>query len=355
VRTILHGIRITDVLGVVPTHASRFDDEITNYRQDPASSEKLKTVMGYDTHRLALEGTTVSALAAHGIRHLADLDRLASSEIGALVLVTQTPDYPLPATSSVLHGLLGLDESTYCVDVNDGCNGFVKGLHLAASIMVSSDLHCAVLVTGDVLSQRTSPFDRNSFPLIGDAVAITVLRKDSLAPPLRFDLRNNGTGYDRIMIPAGGSAEPASPETMERKVDEEGNARSRTELVMLGRDVFTFTQTVVPRFLEEFLAWSELPAATLGRLYLHQANAFIVDRLRKRFKLDDTRAPDTVIRTYGNSSSATIPMSIAADKAPRTGPSVACGFGVGLAWGAVELDLSHLGSSDIIEFGEHDV
>lgn len=346
------GVRITDVVGVVPTGVSRFDDEIANYGQDAASSEKLKAVMGYDTHRLAPEGITVSDLALKGFGHLFEKGRLAPADIDALVLVTQTPDYPLPATSSYLQGVLGLDEATYCVDINDGCNGFVKGLHYAASLMAGSDLSCAALVTGDVLSQKTSPYDRNSFPLIGDAVAITILRKDAAAPEIRFDIRNDGRGFDRIMIPAGGSRLPSSPALQERTVDEDGNARSPSELVMQGRDVFTFTQTVVPRFLDGFLAWVGLDAASLDRLYLHQANAFIVDRLRKRFKLDEVRVPDTVIRKFGNSSSATIPMAIAADSGHERGRAVACGFGVGLSWGAATIDLGGLVVSEVIELGE---
>lgn len=354
-RSTIHGVRIVDVVGVVPAQVAYFDDEVPNYRQDAASSAKLKAVMGYNTHRLAPPGTTVSALATRGIRHLLARGRVATDEIGALVIVTQTPDHPLPATSSIIHGMLGLPDTVYCADINDGCNGFIKGMHQVSMLIANSDIECAILVTGDVLSQRTSPYDRNSFPLIGDAVAVTVVRKDGGAHPLHFDLRNDGRGFEAIMIPAGGSRAPATPERMERKIDDEGNARSATELVMQGREVFTFTQTVVPRFLEGYLEWIGQPAKMLGRLYLHQANAFILDRLRKRFSLDATQVPDQVVRTYGNSSSATIPMAIAADAEPRDGRAVACGFGVGLAWGAVDIDLSGLVCSEIIELGDINV
>lgn len=351
-RSIINSVSITDVLGIVPAHVSHFDDEVANYRQDPASSEKLKKLMGYGTHHLSRPGTTVSDMAEFGFRDLVTRGRLSPDEVGALVLVTQTPDFVLPATSSYLHGKLGLTEAAHCLDINDGCNGFIKGLHTAAMILTTTDVECVVLVTGDVLSQRTSPEDRNSFPLIGDAVALTVVRKNEGAKPICFDLRNDGLGYDRIMIPAGAARLPVSDDALARVPDVEGNTRSKMDLHMQGRDVFTFTQTIVPDFLEDFFEWTGLDAKTIDRVYFHQANAFIIDRLRKRLQLTETQAPDGVIRRYGNSSSATIPMAIAAESSPEVGRSIACGFGVGLAWGAATLDLTELAFKTIISYGE---
>lgn len=351
-RAIIHNVRLTHIKGVVPPGISHFDDEVSGYTQDIESSAKLKKLMGYGTHRIAQNGETVSDLAHFGIRELVTGGALDLDSIGALVLVTQTPDYVLPATSSYLHGKLGLAEETYCVDINDGCTGYIKGLHAVTSLFSASDIQRAILVTGDVLSRRVSKKDRNSYPLIGDAVTVSVVERDAGAKPIYFDLRNDGRGYDRIIIPAGGARQAATPDSFVSHADPEGNERSEMDLRMQGRDVFTFTQTVVPAFLDNFFEWAGHQPDSLEKLYLHQANAFIIDRIRRRFGLTGSVVPDTVIRQYGNSSAATIPMAIASDNNARPAKCVLGGFGVGLSWGAASIDLSNLSSADVSTFGD---
>jgi len=351
-------VRIAGVLGVVPARVSHFDDELTNFSQPLANSRKLKLAMGYDQHRVADAGTTMSDLACHGLRHLVDSGGIDPATIDAIFFVSQTPDYAIPATSAVIHGRFAFAQDAYCVDINDGCCGYIKGLYEAAAFLQTTGAARALLIAGDVLSPKVSPHDRNSYPLVGDAATITLLERTEAPSTLEIEMRTDGSGWDKLMVPAGGARLPASNATAALTEDEDGNRRALEHLVMQGREVFAFTQTVVPDFILDFLGRRQLAPTDLDLLLLHQANAFILDRLRTKLGVGKEQLPDEVIRKYGNSSSGTIPMAIVlACRDGRSGRSgrdaprqaLACGFGVGLAWGAALFALDGLDFCALLE------
>jgi 3-oxoacyl-[acyl-carrier-protein] synthase-3 len=344
--------RISSVIGVVPSSISYFDNEIAKYNHDISSSLKLKDIMGYGEHRIVERNITTSDLARLGIRELISRELVSTEEVAALFFISQTPDYIIPPTSSILHGEFNFSADTYCVDINDGCNGYIKGLFEAISFLNSTENDCALIVAGDVLSPLVSKRDRNSFPLVGDAATVTVIRKnpDWVNEKISITIRNDGTSYDKLIIPAGGARKRLQGIEAD-EIDSEGNWRSIRDLRMNGRDVFAFTQTVVPTFLQEVMEEENLHSSSLDRLYLHQANSFIIDRLRKKLQVSADQMPDRVVRKYGNSSSGTIPMLIASE--PITDRSLNCllsGFGVGLSWGSACLTLQRDVSQGVLEF-----
>ena len=352
-RATFSSAQISDVIGVIPSSFSSFDDEIANYTHDTSSSLKLKEVMGYGIHHIAPSHVTTADLAVAGFNELVARDLIRSSEIDALFFVSQTPDFIIPPTSCVLHGKFELPADCYCVDINDGCNGYIKGLFEAFSFMESTSASCILLIAGDVLSPIVSRRDRNSFPLVGDAATLTVLRR---SPRLNndhcvhFEIQTDGSSFDKLIVPAGGARQRLSGKVCEEQ-DADGNWRSPSQLCMNGRDVFAFTQTRVPDFLISFCASLGREPHDYDRIFAHQANSFIIDRLRKKLKVTNYQMPDRVVRQYGNSSSATIPMLIASE--PDSGlmlDCLLCGFGVGLSWGAASLFLAPSSSKGIIEF-----
>jgi len=350
-RACFSNVRIAGVLGVVPSRISRFDDELENYSQPAANSRKLKVAMGYDEHRVAEPGVTTSDLACFGLRRLVDEGRIDPAGIDGIFFVSQTPDYLLPATSAYIHGQFAFPQEAYCIDINDGCCGYIKALYEASAFLTVTGARRVLIVAGDVLSAKVSPHDRNSYPLVGDAATITVLERTEEEAQLDIEIMNDGRGYDKLMIPAGGARTPGSAATAELVTDEDGNARSSNHLVMQGRDVFAFTQTVVPEFILDFLARRDLTPAGIDLFLLHQANAFILDRLRTKLGVDKAKLPDEVIRKYGNSSSGTIPMAIVTGRTPENAAkTLACGFGVGLSWGAALLELTQMEFCELIEF-----
>jgi len=344
-------IRIAGVLSVVPSRISSFDDELVNYSHSHANSQKLKVAMGYGEHRVAASGVTTSDLACFGLSSLFSEHGVDPSSIGGIFFVSQTPDYIIPATSAYIHGKFAFPQDTYCIDINDGCNGFIKALYEASAFLSVTGAQRALIIAGDVLSAKVSIHDRNSYPLIGDAATITLVERTDTQCSLDIEIMNDGRGYDKLMIPAGGARSPSCSTTAQLETDDDGNRRAADHLVMQGRDVFAFTQTVVPDFMTAFLARHDLTPVDIDLFLLHQANAFIIDRIRAKLGVPKEKVPDHVIRKFGNSSSGTIPMCISNLLPIQESVKVlACGFGVGLSWGAALFELNQLDFCKVIEF-----
>lgn len=345
-------IALKGIVAAIPKNISYFDDEIENYSHTYQSSKKLKKLMGYEQHRIVSKSVCFSEMVKPIIEVLPNEFDISYEDIDAIIVVTQTPDYFIPSTSSIIHGMFSFNEDCYCIDINDGCNGYIRGLFEASSIIRNSNTKRVLLITGDILSLKVSKKDRNSFPLVGDAIAVTLIEEKDNGGSAPLEIHHNGQSAMALNIPAGGLAIPYQEDSATLKEDDEGNLRSLEHLVMQGRDVFTFTQTKALSFLKRFAAehTTEKPA---DYFFLHQANEFILQRFRTGLKLDSNQLPSDVIKKYGNSSSATIPMSIAeawqheftyVDKR-----AILSGFGVGLSWGAAICDLSELSVCKIIE------
>ena len=171
-------------------------------------SLKLKKVMGYDKRRIVTDGTCVSDLAVHGFHHLFNKGVVKPDEIDALVVVTQSPDYYMPATSNVIQGRLNLKHDMLCLDISQGCAGFVVGLMQAFMMLEQASINKVALVNADVLSRKVSRKDKNSFPLIGDAACITIVEKTDDRRPIHANLKMDGTHHEVLIIPAGGFRMP---------------------------------------------------------------------------------------------------------------------------------------------------
>ena len=127
--------KITGILSVLPKNEVKFEDEIDNYDFTHRQSMKLKLVMGFDKRRVVNKGTTISDLCVFGLNYLFDKKLLDKNDIDALILVTQSPDHFMPATSHIIHGRLDLKEDVYCTDISQGCAGYAFGLNQAFMLL----------------------------------------------------------------------------------------------------------------------------------------------------------------------------------------------------------------------------
>ena len=137
--------KISGILTVVPQNELRFEDEIENYNFSTKQSMKLKLVMGYDKRRIAHKGVCSSDLCEFGMNYLFNNNLLNKDEVDALIMVTQSPDYFMPATSNILHGKLGLKKDIFCIDICQGCCGFLIGLIQAFMLLEQKNINKVVL------------------------------------------------------------------------------------------------------------------------------------------------------------------------------------------------------------------
>jgi 3-oxoacyl-[acyl-carrier-protein] synthase-3 len=317
-------------------------------------SLKLAEVMGYDKHRLVESGVCVSDLAVFALKHLFTQGLLRADEIDALVLVTQTPDHLMPPTSSIIQGRLNLKHDMLCLDINQGCAGYIIGLIEALLLLEQESIRKVVLVNADVMSRRTSPKDRNSYPLIGDAASITIVERDAEDSVIHANLKMDGTRNEALMIPAGGMRMPSTPETALFDDVGDANFRAKDHLRMDGSAVFNFVQVEVPPMIESLLAAAGESMDAIDWFAFHQPNRFMLQKLADKMKISHAKMPSNVVEHFGNSSGVTIPVAIAFNLRSRIVAErfriCLAGFGVGLTWGSMLLRLGGLNFCDLIEY-----
>jgi 3-oxoacyl-[acyl-carrier-protein] synthase-3 len=313
-------------------------------------AQKTSNSTGVRQRHIAPEAICTSDLCEAAAQQLLTELAWAKDSIDALIFVSQTPDYLLPASSCSLHGRLGLSKRCAAFDLNLGCSGYVYGLWVASQLMASG-LHRVLLLVGDTISRIVSPSDRSAAPLFGDAGTATALERCDTETPWVFELGTNGSGQEHLIVPAGGFRYPRTDVTAVRTEREGGNIRSDEDLFMDGAEIFAFSLTEVPRLFAQVLAEAGWTAENTDRFIMHQANQFMLKHLAKRMKLP-TEKVVLALEEFGNTSSASIPLamthSLAVELREDSLRLLLAGFGVGLSWGAVALSCGPMIMPDLV-------
>ena len=348
-----HNKKITGILAVIPDKVLLFDDEVENYEFSVETSMKLKKTMGYNSHRIFNEKYCVSDVAVFAMEKLFNDYGIEKDSIDALLLVTETPDYLMPPTSNVIQGRLGLKEDMICMDINQGCAGFEIGLIQAFMLLEQESINRVALINGEMLSRKVSKRDRNSYPLIGDALSVTIVDKNDEDNEIFANVKMDGKGCFAIQIPAGGLRLPCSAETALPERDAYGNWRSKENMVMKGDEVFMFVQKKVPPLIREILEYGGKDKDEVEFYMFHQPNQFMVNKLASALKIPKERMPANIVGIFGNSSSVTVPLNIAynigEELCKRRMPLCMAGFGVGLVWSSILMDVGPLQFCEVVE------
>jgi 3-oxoacyl-[acyl-carrier-protein] synthase-3 len=345
---------ITGMLVILPSNEIYFEEEMENYNFSPAKSLKLKAALGLNKRRVVKEGVCASDLAIKGLDYLFSTGKLIKEDIDAILFVTQSPDYIMPPTSNVIQGHFNLKQDMICLDINQGCAGFIVGLNQAFMLLEQRSISKVVLINADVMSPKVSKRDRNSNPLIGDAGSITIIEKSLGKTEIFGTVKMDGTGAFSLQIPAGGAKLPISAETSEMIEDASGNFRSKENLVMKGDDVFNFVQSEVPPMIESLLNTAKVDKEKVDYYMFHQPNKFMLNKVADKIGVSRDRMPANVVENFGNSSGVTIPIvtwlnlsDIIKEKRLKICFS---GFGVGLTWASLVMDVGPLSFCQMIEY-----
>jgi 3-oxoacyl-[acyl-carrier-protein] synthase-3 len=314
--------------------------------QDAAALERTARTVGLRRRLVAAPGQTALDLCADAATRLLAAAPEIAGQVDALVCVTQTPDHPQPNNASLLHGRLGLARTVAAYDVSLGCSGWVYGLQQAALLCAHGGARAVLLCAGDTLSRTTNPRDRATDPLFGDAGTATLVVRDPAAGPWHFVLGADGARARVIEVPAGGARSPRGPEPWVERADGDGNLRHPGDLHMDGAEVFNFTLREVPAAIAAVMDLAGWTEPVVDALVLHQANRFVLSSVGRKCGFPAAKTPMDLVERFGNQSSASIPCalveSLGRDLRDRPLRIVACGFGVGLSWGAAALTLGPL-------------
>ncbi len=345
----ISGVRLVGIAATVPaTEVSNLTAEVI---PEPERKLFVRTT-GIEKRRIAKPGTCTSDLCEHAATRLLDALGWRREEIKVLIFLTQTPDYITPATAALLQERLGLSKSCMAFDINLGCSGYPYGLSVAASLLANMPGAKGLLLAGDVSSACVSPLDKSAAPIFSDAGSATALAQDADAPAMHFNLETDGRGYRDIIIPEGAYRHPITANALQLVEESMGIVRNKTHLALNGINVFNFSVQEAPQNVNTLLAHVGVEKQHVDFFVFHQANKLINDAIRKKLGLTIEQTPETLAR-FGNTSSATIPVTIAsqlqAEVSQKPCQLMLCGFGVGLSWGSALVQTQNVVCLPVLE------
>jgi 3-oxoacyl-[acyl-carrier-protein] synthase III len=314
--------------------------------------QRISKVTGIENKRIVSENTCTSDLCFKAAEELIDNLAWNKEDIGILIFVSQTPDYILPNTSIILQNRLGLSKETICFDMTLGCSGYVYGMFALASILGNGFIKKGLLLVGDTSSKIISKTDRSTAPLFGDAGTATAFEYDSQAHFMNFHLASDGSGAEMIMVKDGGQRNPFFQNSLDVVDYGEEIVRNNCQLSLNGLDIFNFGISQVPKAVKNLLDYTQKNIEQTDYFIFHQANLLMNETIRKKVGIPKEKVPYS-LKDFGNTSSATIPLTITTQLANKVTKEslnmVFCGFGVGLSWATAYVNIDKIICPPLIE------
>ncbi|MBU2554131.1 MAG: ketoacyl-ACP synthase III [Bacteroidales bacterium] len=318
---------ITGIQGWVP------EDLLTNKdleKMVDTTEEWIMTRTGIrERHILKGEGKGTSDMAAEAVLGLLKKTNTKPEEIDLLICATVTPDMVHPATANIISDKAGI-KNAFSFDLNAACSGFLFALVTASKYIESGGYKKVIVVGADKMSSITDYQDRTTCVLFGDASGAVLLEPNHEGYGILDSATyTDGSGRMHLHQKAGGSARPASHETVDARehfVYQEGQA------------VFKFAVTRMADVAVEIMERNNLKSEDIAYLVPHQANMRIIEATARRMGLQKDKVMINIER-YGNTTNATIPMCIYEweNQLKKGDNLVLAAFGGGFTWGSIFL------------------
>jgi 3-oxoacyl-[acyl-carrier-protein] synthase III len=318
--------------GILGTGTALPEKVITNLDLEKivkTSDQWITERTGIKERRQAGPGETTSTLSVQASRKALEMAGITARDLDLIICSTISPDMPLPATASFIQRELGAPDCC-AFDLAAACSGFLFGITVAEQFIKNGKAKHVLVIGAELLSRYLDYQDRATCVIFGDGVAAGVL--GSVEPPsgiLASELHTNGAFADHLYIPAGGTAKPASCETVE--------ARDHF-IKMRGNELFKVAVRSLEEVSRRVLQQANVTAEQVDLFIPHQANQRITDALRQRLGVKPEKVYSNISRV-GNTSSASIPICL--DECVRSGRIrkgdlvLMSAFGAGVTWGAV--------------------
>jgi 3-oxoacyl-[acyl-carrier-protein] synthase-3 len=298
------------------------------------SDEWIRTRTGIGARYVVGEGETTATLSGTAARRALERAGLEPDQLNLIVCATTTPDHFMPSTACLIQHALGAGRAA-AFDLEAACTGFVYGLAVGSQFIASGVYQRVLVIGADTLTRFLDWSDRRTCVLFGDGAGAVVLEaSDTPSGLLGLDLGADGAGGDLLCIPAGGSRQPLTAETI---------GSSARFLQMAGREIYKFGVRIMVESVTAAVANAGLELADIDLLIPHQANLRIIESAAGHLGVPMERVM-TNVEQYGNTSAASIPIALCeAVESQRLHPGdrvVMVGMGGGLTWGAAVVQWS---------------
>jgi len=282
-----------------------------------------------ERHILKGEGKGTSDLAAPAVKKLLEKTGTSPDEIDMVICATVTPDMQFPSTANIISDKVGI-KNAFSFDLNAACSSFIYAL-VTASKYIESGSHKKIIVVGaDKMSSIVDYQNRETCIIFGDAGTAILLEPTTEGVGVMDSiLKSDGAGRIHLHQKAGGSAKPATHETVD--------AREHF-IYQEGQSVFKFAVTNMADVSVEIMKKNNLKSEDIKYLVPHQANLRIIDATARRMGVSKDQVMINIER-YGNTTSATIPLCLWEweDKLKKGDNVILAAFGGGFTWGSVWL------------------
>ncbi len=292
------------------------------------NDEWIRTRTGIRERRI-LEGGATSDLCVGAIKDLMTRGRIDPEEIEIIIIATISPDMFFPATACLVQQRIGAKKA-WGFDVSAACSGFLYALVTGAQFIESGRYSKVLVVGADKMSSIIDYSDRNTSILFGDAGAAVLLEpsEDPSYGLIDHKLYSDGSGGDFLCMKGGGSLNPPTHETVDKKMH---------YIFQDGKAVFKVAVIGMADVSVEIMDRNKLTGKDIDWLVPHQANLRIVDATADRMGLDRSKVMINIDK-YGNTTAATIPLCLSewwqCGKLKRGHKIVLASFGAGYTWGA---------------------
>jgi 3-oxoacyl-[acyl-carrier-protein] synthase-3 len=318
---------ITGITGYVPEY------KLTNERLTKlvdTSDDWITSRTGIKERRI-LKGKDkgVSYMGAQAVKQLPEETNTDPSEVDLLICATVTPDMQFPASANVICDEMNI-RNAMSFDLAAACSGFIYALTTASQFIETGKYKKVVVVGGDKMSSIINYADRTTCVIFGDGAGVLMLEPNEEGLGVQdFILRSDGAGRNYLLQPGGGSLNPASAETVEKKMH---------FVKQEGKQVFKFAVTNMAEVSAEIMEKNNLTSDDVDWLVPHQANLRIIDATANRINLDPKKVLMN-IEKYGNTTSGTLPLLLSdyESKLKKGDNLIFAAFGGGFNWGSVYL------------------
>ncbi len=316
---------ITGVQGYVPDYILT-NDELAKIVE--TSDEWITTRTGIKERRIMKNGAS-SDMAVEAVEGLLKKTNTRPEDVDLVILATVTPDYPFPSTANVLCDKVGMINA-WGYDLIAACSGFIYGLSTGSQFIETGRYKKVIVVGVDKMSSIIDYEDRTTCIIFGDGAGAVMLEPNEEGLGVQdFILKSDGSGREYLVQPGGGSLNPPSIETIERRMH-----FVRQE----GKQVFKFAVTNMAEVSAEIMEKNNLTSDDVDWLVPHQANLRIIDATAKRMGLPEDKVMVN-IQKYGNTTAGTLPLCLwDYEKQLKKGDTlILSAFGGGFTWGSVYL------------------
>jgi 3-oxoacyl-[acyl-carrier-protein] synthase-3 len=296
------------------------------------SDEWIFERTGIRERRIVAKGQATSDLGAAAAKQLLERRGIDAAEIDLIIVATVTPDMFFPSTACLVQTKIGA-KNAWGFDLSGACSGFVYALATGAQF-ITTGTHRKVLVIGaDVMTSIIDFQDRATCVLFGDGAGAVLLEPaaDGECGIMDFILRSDGGGGQFLYMPAGGSLNPATADTVEKKMH---------YVHQDGRNVFKFAVRGMADISDEILRKHGLSAADVKLYIPHQANLRIIKAAVDKMGLKDSQVAVNIDK-YANTTAGTIPICLSEAVESKQIQSkdlvLIASFGAGFTWGSLLL------------------